>query len=111
MVRTPTKNVAKKGWKRDRKRLQELDSVLKRTDITEEQRFEATLEEVGILYKYDALNVQQSHRLRTLDDLKALQEIAAKHPTNAEEKKMQDVAKQLLAYYENRLFPSGKLPN
>ena len=96
---------------RDLKRLKELESFLKRTDLTEEQRFEAAREAVDICYKYDALNLQRLARLHTLDALKALQEIAAKDPTDAEDKKLRDEAKQALEYYEKLLFPPDKLPN
>jgi hypothetical protein len=102
---------SKEEQERDLKRLKELESYLKRTDLTEEQRLKAADEGLDIAYKYDALNVQRKARLHTLDLLKGLQEIAAKDPTDAEDKKMRDEAKEKLAYYENLLFPPGKLPN
>ena len=96
---------------RDLKRLEVLEAFLKRADITQAERLEAMREEIDILYKYDALNVQRFFQLHTFDLFKALQEIAAKDPIDAEDKKLRDEAKQMLARYENQLFPRGKLPN
>jgi hypothetical protein len=96
---------------RDLKRMEVLEAVLKRAESTGEQRLEAVSEMLDIVAKYDALSVQRLCRLLTLDTLKVLQEVVAKHPTNAEEKKARDEAKQAFAYYEKLLFPPEKLPN
>jgi hypothetical protein len=96
---------------RDLKRMEVLEAVLKRAESTGEQRLEGVREMLDIVAKNDALTVQRLCRLLTLDALKVLQEVAAKHPTDTEEEKARDEARQALAYYEKRLFPPEKLPN
>jgi hypothetical protein len=61
-----------------------------------------------ICAKYDPPHVQQAASKYILDALEALRDIASKPPTNAENRKAQDEARDMLKYYEDLLFPPGK---
>ena len=83
-------------------------NTAKRSDVSEDVQLVALLDVVEIAYRCDALAVQDEARRHTLEALELLREIANRNPSSPEARERQEEAKTMLAYYEERLFPSGK---